>query len=113
MRYEFRTNELQKPGLLGRILIGLATVGLVIVGFFFITAALIAGALIALVIGVRLWWTLRKLKRAQADGIFTASRGGREGALDGEYQVVERESSEERLPKASGSKPPNNTPPER
>jgi predicted lipid-binding transport protein (Tim44 family) len=89
-------NSTTKPGWFARILLTLATVALVIVGFFFLTAALIAGAILALVIGVRLWWTLRKLKRAGA--------GARGGALDGEYQVVERATAGERLP-------PNNTPP--
>jgi predicted lipid-binding transport protein (Tim44 family) len=81
-----------------RILVTLATVALAIMGFFFLTAALIAGALIALVVGVRLWWTLRKLKRTQAGS------GANNGALEGDYQVVERETVEPRLP-------PNNTPP--
>jgi predicted lipid-binding transport protein (Tim44 family) len=81
-----------------RLLLTLTTVVLVIIGFFFLTAALVAGALIALVVGMRLWWTLRKLKRAHAG----AATGN--GALDGEYQVVERESAAPRLP-------PKNTPP--
>ncbi|HTE13907.1 MAG TPA: hypothetical protein VK642_02405 [Burkholderiales bacterium] len=96
-------NNVQKPGLITRILLSLATVVLVIVGFFFLTAALIAGTLLALVVGVRLWWAIRKLKRAQP-GSVNGSRGG--GVLDGEYQVVERESTAEPLPPS-----PNNTPP--
>ncbi len=89
-------NTATRPGWVSRILLTLATLGLVIVGFFFLTAALIAGAILALVIGVRLWWTLRKLKRAGAH------TGG--SALEGEYQVVERDTAASRLP-------PNNTPP--
>lgn len=81
-----------------RLLLTLTTVGLLIVGFFFLTAALVAGALIALVVGVRLWWALRKLKRAHAEA------GASSGALDGEFQVVERDSAAEPLP-------PSNTPP--
>ena len=81
-----------------RLLLTLTTLALVIVGFFFLTAALVAGALIALVVGVRLWWALRKLKRAQAEA------GTDSGVLDGEYEVVQRDSTAERLP-------PNNTPP--
>jgi predicted lipid-binding transport protein (Tim44 family) len=102
-------NAPQKPGWLARIVLTLSTVGLVIVGFFFLTAALIAGALIALVFGARLWWTLRKLKRAAADApVYDGARSGTRdsrGALDGEYEVVERE--------AAGKLPPsaNNTPP--
>lgn len=81
-----------------RLLFTLAAVARAIVGFFFLTAALIAGALIAMVVGARLWWTLRKVKRAQA------ATDARNSALDGEYQVVERESAAAHLP-------PNNTPP--
>ncbi len=81
-----------------RLLLTLTTVALVIVGFFFLTAALVAGALIALVVGVRLWWTLRKLRRAQTEA------GTDSGVLDGEFEVVQRDSTAERLP-------PNNTPP--
>jgi predicted lipid-binding transport protein (Tim44 family) len=103
-------NAPQKPGWLARIGLALITVGLVIVGFFFLTAALIAGALIALVVGVRLWWTLRKLKRAAAEapvyGDAHGSTRDSRGALDGEYEVVERESGNAKLPPS-----PNNTRP--
>jgi predicted lipid-binding transport protein (Tim44 family) len=81
-----------------RLLLTLAAVVLAVVGFFFLTAALVAGALIALVVGVRLWWTLRKIKRAPHGA--TANNS----ALDGEFKVVERESTATRLP-------PSNTPP--
>lgn len=93
-------NHIQKPGLLGRIVLAIATLALVVVGFFFFTIALVAGAILALVIGVRLWWTLRKFKRAQAEmGSMQREPGsGTGGAIDGEYQVVERETSAERLP---------------
>jgi len=110
----YRLSTQQKPGLLARILLGIAAVGLVIVGFFFFTIALIAGALLALVIGVRLWWMLRKLKRAAAEaggidpGGAGNGRSGHSAPLDGEYQVVERETSGEKLPRSSGS---SNTPP--
>lgn len=105
----FRISNQQKPGLLTRILLGIAATGVIIVGFFFFTIALVAGALLALVIGVRLWWTLRKLKREHGDATATdrGSRGS-DAPLDGEYQVIERETSGERL-----TKPPNSTPPER
>lgn len=62
--------------------IGFALLGLVILvaGFFFLTVALVAGALVALAIGIRIWWTLRRLrKQAQASA-----------ALEGEFTVVER-----------------------
>jgi predicted lipid-binding transport protein (Tim44 family) len=102
----------QKPSLIARILIGLTTVALVIVGFFFLTVALVVGALIALVIGVRLWWMIRKIKRAHADmqGATRASgyadpshhsdhsNEGDRSVVDGEYQVVERETTAPKLP---------------
>lgn len=99
-QHTFRISSNQKPGLLARIVLTVATLGLVIVGFFFLTVALVAGALLALVIGARLWWSIRKLKRAAAAGETMGGehyRGGKD-ALDGEYQVVERESGEQKLP---------------
>lgn len=93
----------QKPGLVTRILLGIATLALVIAGFFFLTIALVAGALLALVIGARLWWTLRKIKRDMAQGASaTSTHAGTQGtgkeALDGEYQVVDRETGATKLP---------------
>ena len=79
------------------LLFTLAAGVLLIAGFFFLTAALIAGALIAVVAGARLWWVLRKLRRSRA------AQAAGNGTLDGEYEVVERESAA-RLP-------PSNTPP--
>lgn len=105
----YRISNQQKPGLLARILLGIAAIGVIIVGFFFFTIALVAGALLALVIGVRLWWTLRKLKRDHVQA--TATDRGPQGSdvpLDGEFQVIERESSGDRP-----TTPPNNTPPAR
>ena len=93
----------QKPGWLARIVLGLMSIALVIVGFFFFTVALVAGALIALVVGLRLWWMFRKLKRAHAGqgapgpGV-QRDQAGSDGALDGEYQVVERDTNAPRLP---------------
>jgi hypothetical protein len=70
-----------------RALIGVVAVSLAIVATVFLTVALIAGAFIALAIGVRFWWTLRKLrKQAQASA-----------ALEGEYIVVERADTAERI----------------
>lgn len=95
----------QKPGWITRLFLTITTLALVIIGFFFLTALLIAGALIALVVGVRLWWTIRKLKRAQAQGD-AVNHEHENRPLDGEYVVIERESSTSQLPPA-----PNNTPP--
>ena len=95
----------QKPGWIARILITLTTVTLVILGFFFLT--------VALVIGVRFWWTLRKLKRMQGN-VPHASRTGGDTVVDGEYRVIEGESSVTRLPqnRDSTSQPDaKNTPP--
>jgi hypothetical protein len=88
---------LQQPGWITRVLVTLATVALVILGFFFLTVALVVGALVALVVGLRLWWTIRKLKRTQAamDGV-SGSADAR--VVEGEFQVIERESGTTPLP---------------
>ncbi len=105
----------QKPGWIARILLGITTLALVVVGFFFFTVALVAGALIALVIGVRLWWMMRKLKRAHADMQGSASTSYQpdqtnSAVVDGEYQVVERESGVEKLPPGhQGTQKPNDS----
>ena len=83
-------NEYQNSRLLGyqgrtggwlqRIVLALLGLLILVAGFFFLTVALVAGAFVALAIGVRIWWTLRRLrKQAQASA-----------ALEGEYTVVER-----------------------
>ena len=92
----------QKPGWVARILLTLTTMALLVLGFFFLTVALVAGAILALVIGFRLWWSLRKLKQAQAGAGGSAS-GSAPGAADkhvveGEYQVIERDTHAEKLP---------------
>ena len=70
-----------------RLLIGALGVGLAITAFFFLVFALVAGAIIATVIGIRLWWVMRKL-RAQTQNT---------GALEGEFTVIERAGTAERL----------------
>lgn len=83
-------NEHQNPRMLGyqgrtggwlqRILLALLGLLILVAGFFFLTVAIVAGAFLALGIGIRIWWTLRRLrKQAQANA-----------ALDGEFTVVER-----------------------
>ena len=59
-----------------------ATLGLLVLvaGFFFLTVALVAGAILALVIAIRVWWVMRRL-RAQARAA---------SPLEGEYTVVDR-----------------------
>lgn len=71
-------------GWLQRILLALLGLVILIAGFFFLTVAIIAGAFLALAIGVRIWWTMRRLRRqAQANA-----------ALEGEFTVVERAEAE-------------------
>ena len=70
-----------------RLLIAALGVGLAIAAVFFLAFALIAGAIVATVIGIRLWWVMRKL-RAQTKNT---------GALEGEYTVIERAGTAERL----------------
>jgi predicted lipid-binding transport protein (Tim44 family) len=85
--------------MLYRLLAALATAALVMLGFFFLTIALAIGAAVALVIGVRLWWTLRKLKKMQAEaGPISATRDSGNPVIDGDFQVVERENNNPRLP---------------
>jgi hypothetical protein len=49
------------------------------VAFFFITVALVAGAFLALVIALRWWWMMRRLRAAQKSA----------GPLEGEYTVID------------------------
>lgn len=87
-------SEYQNPRMLGyqgrtggwlqRVAFALLGLVIVIAGFFFLTVAIVAGAFIALAIGVRIWWTLRRLrKQAQANA-----------ALEGDFTVVERAEAE-------------------
>lgn len=69
-----------------RALLALASVALAIVAFFFLTIALIAAAFIALAIGVRWWWTLRRLR----------SEAKASAAIEGEYTVIEKAPAIER-----------------
>ena len=92
-------NTLQNTSWISRILVALITTALLILGFFFLTVALIAGAIVATVFGARLWWTLRKLKRAQGEaGI---SPDANTNVVDGDYRVIEHESVAEQLPPKS------------
>ncbi len=97
-------STLQKPGWIARLLLTLTTLALIAIGFFFLTVALAVGAVVALVVGVRLWWMLRKLKRA-APTAFMDTPAGNENVVDGEYRVIDHESSAPRLP---AKQPPAN-----
>ena len=90
-------NTPQNTSWISRILVALITTALLILGFFFLTVALIAGAIVAAIFGARLWWTLRKLKRAQNDADIEADAN----IVDGDYRVIEHESVVERLPPKS------------
>ena len=58
----------------------------VTVAFFFLAVAAVAGALLALVIGVRLWWVMRRMRAARKAA----------GPLEGEYTVVKNDGAGER-----------------
>ena len=72
---------------LQRALLAALALGLAITAIFFLMFAIVAGAVLALVIGVRFWWVMRKL-RAHAKAT---------EALEGEYTVIERARTPERL----------------
>jgi uncharacterized protein HemY len=103
-------HSVQKPGWIARILLTVTTLALVVVGFFFFTVALVVGAIIALVIGVRFWWILRKLKRAQGDLQRASTHAAGTSVVDGEYQVVERETTTPQLPSKHQNAEPRNEP---
>lgn len=69
------------------VLIAALAAGLAVAGLFFFVFALIAGAVVTTAVGIRLWWLMRKL-RAQTRNT---------GALEGQYTVIPRTRSEERL----------------
>lgn len=98
---------MEKPSWLMRLWVTLMTIALVIMGFFFFAVALAIGALLALVIGIRLWWTMRKLKAAHnAAGGVSRDAASARGApvVEGEYQVIERETTATRLPPSAEDK---------
>lgn len=94
-------NTLQNTNWISRILVALITTALLILGFFFLTVALIAGAIVAAVFGARLWWTLRKLKRAQGEFRTHTNTYADANVVDGDYQVIEHESVGMKLPPKS------------
>lgn len=98
-----------KPHWFTRLLLAFTTATLVVLGFFFLTVALAIAAVVALVFGVRLWWTLRKLKRSP--GVYNAAPMPQgKAVVEGEYQVIEQESRAGNLAAPAAPKP-SNTPP--
>jgi hypothetical protein len=72
---------------LQRALLAVLGAALAVTAFFFLVFALIAGAILALGIGIRFWWVLRRLRQqARASA-----------PLEGEYTVVERADTGQRL----------------
>ena len=61
----------------------LAVLGLAIavLAFFFLAVAVMVGAVLAVVVALRWWWVVRKIKAARAAS----------GPIDGEYTVVDRD----------------------
>lgn len=69
------------------LLIGVLGTSLAILAFFFFVFALIVGVIAVTVIGIRVWWVLRKLR----------ARAKAAAPLKGEYTVVEHTPVAERL----------------
>lgn len=82
--YTFTVRELSWPQRLLYALLGLV---LLVLAFFFITVALVAGAFLALAVIARWWWLTRRLRREQR------RRDERQGVLEGEYRIVDRENA--------------------
>jgi predicted lipid-binding transport protein (Tim44 family) len=72
-----------------RALLTLLGAGVIVIGFFFLTLALAAGAILAAVIGVRVWWIMRRLRAARNASV----------PLEGQYSVVEQSRLEEHDPR--------------
>jgi len=88
MNISFTTRN---SSLLTRIVFTLIAAVIVVLGFFFFAVALVAGALLTAVIGIRLWWRMRKLKQqTNAD------------VVEGEYRVIDQAEVRPVLPPQSG-----------
>ncbi|MDJ0941684.1 MAG: hypothetical protein QNJ00_18110 [Woeseiaceae bacterium] len=83
--------------IVGALVIG-ASLVLGFVAFVILSAVLLV---LAAVVGIRLWWFNRKLKRSGATAsIYGTERRGPDGFIEGEYHVVveERERPSEKPP---------------
>jgi predicted lipid-binding transport protein (Tim44 family) len=84
----------RSTSLLGRITFLLIAAVIAVLGFFFFASALVAGSILAAVIGARLWWRMRKLKKQ-------ASAQANANVVEGEYQVIEHSETRTALPPRS------------
>jgi hypothetical protein len=66
---------------LGRAAFAVLGLAIAVLAFFFLAVAVVVGGVIALVVGVRFWWLVRKVKTARAAS----------GPIEGEYKVVDRD----------------------
>ena len=73
-------------GWLQRVLLALLGLLVLVTAFFFLTVALIAGAFLAVIIGVRWWWLMRRLRAREAAS----------DSLEGQYTVVQEPGTSER-----------------
>ena len=77
------------------VVVGMLTIAVSIVLGFFALVALGALVLVtAAVIGIRVWWFNRKLRRKGAGEGGAAGRGGPSGVIEGEYRVISRDRDE-------------------
>lgn len=75
------------PAWLARGLVAVIGVLAAIAGFFFLTIVLVAGAFVLMVLGVRWWWALRRLRAEHAAA----------GPLEGEYRVLTEAEARQRI----------------
>ena len=73
---------------LGKLVFTVVGLTLFVLAFFFLTVALVAGVIVGLAVIGRLGWSARKLRRARE-----------QAELEGEFTVVERRESIQRIDK--------------
>lgn len=85
-RVRIPTSRSTATGWLQRVLLSVLGVLVLVTAFFFLTVALIAGAFLAVIIGVRWWWLVRRLRAREAAS----------GPLEGHYTVVQEPGTSDR-----------------